>query len=75
MKNYFNTKFKIAEIINQPLSEIENLPFYEYEFLVDYIKEKNEKEKNSNQSEQTQFEDMKKSYKPPKLNMPKMPKF
>lgn len=60
--------------MHQNFSEIESLPFYELELLVDHLKEKEKQQTESQKSEKDSFKEMQNSYKMPKVNMPKLPK-
>lgn len=60
--------------MHQNFSEIESLPFYELELLVDYLKEKEKHQSDSQKSEKDSFKEMQNNYKMPKVNMPKMPR-
>lgn len=53
MENYFNVKFTIAEILKQPLSEIEALPFYEIEMLIEWLEEREKKRKDNEKGDKT----------------------
>lgn len=59
-------------------SEIENMPFYEFEItlenLKDFIKEKNDAEKGQHDSANKNMPDMSK-FKSPSMSSPKMPSF
>lgn len=75
--NLFKAKFALYYHLRLQPSEIENMPFYEFEYtlenLKDFLKEKNEAEKGQSDQMNKNMPDMSK-FKAPKMpSTPKMP--
>lgn len=70
MENYFDVKFEVAKAMEQPLSEIENLPFYEMELAIEWLEKKNKDDKKRQDEEQGKH-----SMENLKQQMPKMPTY
>ncbi len=61
LENYLDIKFHMLKQLNCQFSEVEQLPYYELEMMVDKLKKWLEKEKEARQKEEEEYN--KNSYK------------
>lgn len=73
LENYIPTKWEVAKIMKQPLSEIENLEFWEFEMGIEWIEKKNKAENKRHEEEQGKHSLENNMPKMPKVKMPTYP--
>jgi len=72
LENFFKTKFHIYRVLHVQPSELENMDYYEFYYLVKDLTDHLQKENEANKGQQEQSEQMQQNMKIPKMNIPKI---
>ena len=71
-RNLVKNKIFIAKEWHIQFSEIDRLPFYEYEWILEEINIIQKQQEEKNKEEEKKYANMQNSFKQPSFNIPKM---
>jgi hypothetical protein len=72
LENFFNTKFHIYNKLHIQPSELENMDFYEFHYLVKDLVDLMKKEAEANKGQSEQQQGMMSKMKTPNIKLPSM---
>jgi len=72
LENFFKVRFYVHLHLHIPPSELDNLDYYEYHYIIKELVEHLKKENEANKSQNEQVGDMSSKMKVPKISIPKM---